>query len=69
MRKGRRSLLLCLVAALVAVAFATAPGLTHAATVTSTFDASAEGWSVSGDRRTQTHVATGGNPGGFVRAV
>ena len=42
-----------------------------AATVSSTFDADADGWTVAGDPQSLTpaHVATGGNPGRFVRTT
>ena len=37
--------------------------------VESTFDTDAEGWTVLGDGAGPTHVATGGNSGGFIQAV
>jgi Leucine-rich repeat (LRR) protein len=35
----------------------------------STFDTNAEGWTVLGDGTNLIHVATGGNPGGFIQAT
>jgi Leucine rich repeat/Laminin B (Domain IV) len=37
--------------------------------ISSTFDTSTEGWTVLGDGTNLSHVATGGNPGGFIEAT
>jgi hypothetical protein len=38
----------------------------RAATISSTFDADLDGWTITSDSGALSHMATGGNPGGFL---